>query len=223
MAPLSFIHRSIPLSQKGSPIFHSPLSPAPFNPFHKRAPLSFIHRYHLSHLIPFTKGLPCLSFTAITWTTQSLHHKGAPPSFIDHYHLSYLIPFTKGLPCLLFTIIACPNQSLYSKRFCLSFNCSTSKNFFHCPQWPALLNTNPGLTLSPVLWIFSVSWSTAMLEGAHTKAGPLFCFTRWYTMVADVTVLPVPGGPCTHQAAPHVRWPGFGLSTALSQSAICAM
>ena len=40
-----------------------------------------------------------------------------------------------------------------------------------------------------------------MLEGAHTKAGPLFCFTRWYTMVADVTVLPVPGGPCTHQAA----------------------
>lgn len=50
-------------------------------------------------------------------------------------------------------------------------------------------------TLSPVLWIFSVSWSTAMLDGAHTSTGPLFCFTMWYTTVADVTVLPVPGGP----------------------------
>ena len=164
MAPLSFIHRSIPLSQKGSPIFHSPLSPALFNPFHKRAPLSFIHHYCLPKSIPLLKEvLPVIQLL----------------------HLQELL--------------------------------------FHCPQWPALLNTNPGLTLSPVLWIFSVSWSTAMLEGAHTKAGPLFCFTRWYTMVADVTVLPVPGGPCTHQAAPHVRWPGFGLSTALSQSAICAM
>lgn len=34
-----------------------------------------------------------------------------------------------------------------------------------------------------------------MLLGAHTRTGPFCCLTRWYTMVADVTVLPVPGGP----------------------------
>lgn len=50
-------------------------------------------------------------------------------------------------------------------------------------------------TFNPVLWIFSVSWSTAVLEGAHTSTEPPVCFTSWYTMVAEVTVLPVPGGP----------------------------
>jgi hypothetical protein len=50
-------------------------------------------------------------------------------------------------------------------------------------------------TLSPVLCIFSVSWSTAILDGAHTNTWPLLCLARWYTTVADVTVLPVPGGP----------------------------
>lgn len=50
-------------------------------------------------------------------------------------------------------------------------------------------------TFIPVRCIFSVSWSTAMLDGAQTKTGPPVCFTRWYTMVAEVTVLPVPGGP----------------------------
>lgn len=50
-------------------------------------------------------------------------------------------------------------------------------------------------TLSPVLCIFSVSWSTAVLDGAHTSTEPPVCFTSWYTMVADVTVFPVPGGP----------------------------
>lgn len=38
-----------------------------------------------------------------------------------------------------------------------------------------------------------------MLEGAQTNTWPLFCFTRWYTIVAEVTVLPVPGGPCNSQ------------------------
>lgn len=56
-------------------------------------------------------------------------------------------------------------------------------------------NIKKKYTFSPVLWIFSVSWSTAMLEGAQTNTCPLFCLTKWYTMVADVTVLPVPGGP----------------------------
>ena len=50
-------------------------------------------------------------------------------------------------------------------------------------------------TLRPVWCIFSVSWSTAVLEGAHTRMGPPCCFTNWYTIVAEVTVLPVPGGP----------------------------
>lgn len=50
-------------------------------------------------------------------------------------------------------------------------------------------------TLSPVRWIFSVNWSTAILEGAQTRTEPPLCFTKWYTMVADVTVFPVPGGP----------------------------
>lgn len=50
-------------------------------------------------------------------------------------------------------------------------------------------------TFSPVRWIFSVSWSTAMLDGAHTSTGPEPSFARWYTIVADVTVFPVPGGP----------------------------
>ena len=50
-------------------------------------------------------------------------------------------------------------------------------------------------TLSPVWWIFCVSWSTAVLEGAHTRTGPPCCFTSWNTIVAEVTVLPVPGGP----------------------------
>mmetsp|Transcript_32940 Transcript_32940/g.72540 ORF Transcript_32940/g.72540 Transcript_32940/m.72540 type:complete len:270 (-) Transcript_32940:270-1079(-) len=51
-------------------------------------------------------------------------------------------------------------------------------------------------TRRPVLWIFSVSWSTATLEGAHTSTCPTFCCARWYTSEAEVTVLPVPGGPC---------------------------
>mmetsp|Transcript_5605 Transcript_5605/g.9208 ORF Transcript_5605/g.9208 Transcript_5605/m.9208 type:complete len:216 (+) Transcript_5605:1360-2007(+) len=50
-------------------------------------------------------------------------------------------------------------------------------------------------TLRPVLWIFSVSWSTATLEGAHTSTCPTFCFAKWYTSEAEVTVFPVPGGP----------------------------
>ena len=50
-------------------------------------------------------------------------------------------------------------------------------------------------TLSPVRWIFSVNWSTAILDGAQTRTEPPLCFTKWYTMVADVTVFPVPGGP----------------------------
>uniref|UniRef100_A0A6B0UJ05 Putative secreted protein n=1 Tax=Ixodes ricinus TaxID=34613 RepID=A0A6B0UJ05_IXORI len=54
-------------------------------------------------------------------------------------------------------------------------------------------------TLRLVWWIFSVSWSTAMLLGAHTSTGPLLCFTRWYTIVPEVTVLPVPGGPCIRE------------------------
>jgi len=33
------------------------------------------------------------------------------------------------------------------------------------------------------------------LEGAQTKTFPIFCLTRWYTKVVEVTVLPVPGGP----------------------------
>lgn len=48
-------------------------------------------------------------------------------------------------------------------------------------------------TRSPDLWIFSVSWSTATLDGAHTSTWPTFCLARWYTMEAEVTVLPVPG------------------------------
>lgn len=56
-------------------------------------------------------------------------------------------------------------------------------------------NKNTSHTFKPVLWIFSVSWSTAVLEGAHTSTEPPVCFTSWYTMVAEVTVLPVPGGP----------------------------
>ena len=50
-------------------------------------------------------------------------------------------------------------------------------------------------TLSPVRWIFSVNWSTAILDGAQTRTEPPLCFTKWYTMVAEVTVFPVPGGP----------------------------
>mmetsp|Transcript_72669 Transcript_72669/g.128088 ORF Transcript_72669/g.128088 Transcript_72669/m.128088 type:complete len:205 (+) Transcript_72669:100-714(+) len=34
-------------------------------------------------------------------------------------------------------------------------------------------------TFSPVRWIFSVSWSTATLEGAATSTCPCPCFTRW--------------------------------------------
>lgn len=51
-------------------------------------------------------------------------------------------------------------------------------------------------TLSPVAWIFSVSWSTATFDGAQTSTWPGFILLRWYTIDADVTVLPVPGGPC---------------------------
>ena len=50
-------------------------------------------------------------------------------------------------------------------------------------------------TFNPVFSIFSVNWSTAVFEGAQTKIGPPCCFTSWYTIVADVTVFPVPGGP----------------------------
>ena len=50
-------------------------------------------------------------------------------------------------------------------------------------------------TFNPVFSIFSVNWSTAVFEGAQTKIGPPCCFTNWYTMVAEVTVFPVPGGP----------------------------
>ena len=50
-------------------------------------------------------------------------------------------------------------------------------------------------TFNPVFSIFSVNWSTAVFEGAQTKIGPPCCFTNWYTIVADVTVFPVPGGP----------------------------
>eukprot|EP00906_Rhabdomonas_costata_P014527 RCo020882 len=50
-------------------------------------------------------------------------------------------------------------------------------------------------TLSPAAWIFSVSWSTATLEGAATRTCPWPCLARWYTIVAEVTVFPVPGGP----------------------------
>ena len=50
-------------------------------------------------------------------------------------------------------------------------------------------------TRRPVALIFSVSWSTATLLGAHTSTCPMFCFAKWYTIEADVTVLPVPGGP----------------------------
>ena len=41
------------------------------------------------------------------------------------------------------------------------------------------------------------SFLPAVFEGAQTKMGPppLFCFTNWYMMVAEVTVFPVPGGP----------------------------
>lgn len=58
-------------------------------------------------------------------------------------------------------------------------------------------HTHRYLTFRPVRWIFSVSWSTATLLGAHTRIWPpsWFIFARWYTTVAAVTVLPVPGGP----------------------------
>ena len=49
--------------------------------------------------------------------------------------------------------------------------------------------------MRPVALIFSASWSTATLEGAATSTCPCPCLARWYTMAADVTVLPVPGGP----------------------------
>ena len=45
------------------------------------------------------------------------------------------------------------------------------------------------------MWIFSASWSTATFDGAATRTWPWRCWLRWYTIVADVTVLPVPGGP----------------------------
>ena len=54
-------------------------------------------------------------------------------------------------------------------------------------------------TRSPVPAIFSASWSTATLEGAATKTCPCPIFASWYTMVAEVTVLPVPGGPAAGQ------------------------
>mmetsp|Transcript_21139 Transcript_21139/g.42526 ORF Transcript_21139/g.42526 Transcript_21139/m.42526 type:complete len:276 (+) Transcript_21139:1544-2371(+) len=50
-------------------------------------------------------------------------------------------------------------------------------------------------TLSEVACIFSQSWSTATLLGAHTRTWLWLCWARWYTIVADVTVFPVPGGP----------------------------
>jgi hypothetical protein len=50
--------------------------------------------------------------------------------------------------------------------------------------------------LSPVAAIFSASWSTPTLLGAHTSTWLPAVVHRWYTMVALVTVLPVPGGPC---------------------------
>mmetsp|Transcript_8729 Transcript_8729/g.27527 ORF Transcript_8729/g.27527 Transcript_8729/m.27527 type:complete len:338 (+) Transcript_8729:696-1709(+) len=51
-------------------------------------------------------------------------------------------------------------------------------------------------TRRPVRWIFSARWSTATLLGAHTRICPACgCCARWYTSVALVTVLPVPGGP----------------------------
>mmetsp|Transcript_35599 Transcript_35599/g.120618 ORF Transcript_35599/g.120618 Transcript_35599/m.120618 type:complete len:236 (+) Transcript_35599:1038-1745(+) len=50
-------------------------------------------------------------------------------------------------------------------------------------------------TLRPVAWIFSVSWSTAMFDGAVTRTCPMPCFAKCQTIAADVTVLPVPGGP----------------------------
>lgn len=122
----------------------------------------------------------------------------------------------------------------------------------------SLLLAHSLTTLRPVWWIFSVSWSTAMLLGAQTSTGlwgdksqdqqliqlfetrktkpcpkclsvllnvkkikirfqcllllyshsnkyrlveywrgsyPLPCRARWYTIVAEVTVFPVPGGP----------------------------
>ena len=61
------------------------------------------------------------------------------------------------------------------------------------------------LTLSPVALIFSASWSTATLLGAHTSTCPWSCLARWYTMAADVTVLPVPGGQGPLQDSLHSR------------------
>ena len=77
-------------------------------------------------------------------------------------------------------------------------------------------------TFNPVFSIFSVNWSTAVFEGAQTKIGPPCCFTNWYTMVADVTVFPVPGGPkikiihvhLTTIADPWYFWKGICHSKA---------
>lgn len=55
-------------------------------------------------------------------------------------------------------------------------------------------------TLSPVALILSVRWSTAMLEGAHTSVCPPCVRTMWYTIVAEVVVFPVPGGPCMSES-----------------------
>jgi hypothetical protein len=93
-------------------------------------------------------------------------------------------------------------------------------------------------TFSPVIAIFSVRWSTATLDGAHTstwdcrhtnstggahrrcaphgdvvadgllarelqRARTWDILARWYTMVAEVTVFPVPGGPWMRDSG---RW-----------------
>ena len=60
----------------------------------------------------------------------------------------------------------------------------------------SLLLAQRRTTFNPVLWIFSVNWSTAILLGAQTRTAPVGCRAKWYTIVADVTVFPVPGGPC---------------------------
>lgn len=108
--------------------------------------------------------------------------------FRDLYFLSSA---ALSSPCSCFSWMSFCNSTLVSLLWTWSWRVKKETGESKASRDLAVTRT----TLRPVWWIFSVNWSTATLEGAQTRTWPGFILARWYTMDADVTVLPVPGGP----------------------------
>mmetsp|Transcript_88570 Transcript_88570/g.286800 ORF Transcript_88570/g.286800 Transcript_88570/m.286800 type:complete len:200 (-) Transcript_88570:1214-1813(-) len=92
--------------------------------------------------------------------------------------------------CLNFFSSPCessPSSSCRARSFCSSWWSGVSRwrTWWCSVRKSTLLATASRLlalrrtTLRPVLCSFSASWSTAMLEGAHTSTWPWFCLVRW--------------------------------------------